>query len=175
MCTIPTNTHTYAYKHTHMHTKDSNAYIFLAILSCCSNSLPVLIKGGFLEEGACGQELDTGHPLLLSGQIGKRKPREVMELVQGHTAEKQGLDRTQDSHSPNPTFLPSTRWVLEQQARGTLERDFQAESGIHLPGQQCFPREKWEALACPLPNTICSLFIYLYLSLTLQPCWGHQT
>lgn len=79
------------------------------------------------------------------------------------------------TQGPSPPSLPGARWVLEQQARGSLGRDPQPESGIHLPGQQCFPREKWEALACPLPNTICSLFIYLYLSLTLQPCWGHQT
>lgn len=38
-----------------------------------------------------------------------------------------------------------------------------------------FPGRSGRPWPAHSPNTICSLFIYLYLSLTLQPCWGHQT
>lgn len=81
---------------------------------------------------------------------------------------------------PQPTVYPkgSARSQTGRPGAGLGRGPLGPKSGIHLlwpsnvfPGRS---RRPWPYL-CPHPSTICSLFIYLYLSLTSQPCQGHKT
>ena len=83
---------------------------------------------------------------------------------------------------PSPPFLPRAGpGPRPADKRAGLRRGLLGpKSGIHLlwpsnvfPGRS---RRPWPCpCLSPIPPTICSLFIYLYLSLTSQPCQGHKT
>lgn len=164
------------------------AHILLDTLRCCSNQVFLkLSRKASLRRWPLSRNLTTSfHSFFFFsfdrwGNGGTQRENDLLKATQ---EEEREMKEGQNLGLRAPTHHFSKDWARSQTSgqesrpgeeapRSSVWNPFAPASNV-FPGRSGRPWP-YPSLSHPHPSTICSLFIYLYLSLTSQPCRRHRT